>query len=107
MEKFDRKYPIVFGWSRSLREDIGQHLQDMRDEKGRYPESIQVKLSIPRNIRSIDQNALYWAWNTEIMDFMNKTQNLGWDKDDTHRWVKSQFFIDLDEFEELLRKLKE
>lgn len=42
----------------------------------------------------------------EIADFENAKHDRGWDEKDAHIFVKAQFFVQLDEFEELMRILK-
>ena len=83
-------------------------LSEARDYINANPNPFYEIMVTPKKVtRSKDQNNLYWALVDTITQWMNDKYDFGWKTDDTHKFLKYEFFSDRDTISEAIHSLQD
>lgn len=73
----------------------------------RTPSSVLITAKPYRATRSNEQNRYYWGVLIESVVAWAESRGYGWEPEDAHAWIKSNFFLDVGAFEEYVLYLKD
>lgn len=83
-------------------------LEEARDYINSNPNTFYQLMITPQKVtRSRDQNNLYWALVDQITNWMNAKYDFGWKTDETHKFLKYEFFSDRETMAEAVYRLQE